>query len=157
MLSASILAEPALVVSAAAQDRTGDTEDVSTAIKIGEPVSLRIRLAVIGETDSPKTLPLDGRYAPLQIRVVKPDGTECDVVWKARSGVAHGAGKARVMRAGSLSLLDTFVFERRDSGEDGRPEWRYVFDTPGTYQVSVSYHVGEATVDGANEICRQIP
>jgi hypothetical protein len=140
-LEAHLLAEPRAVVS---------TVDISQAQELatidlvrGDPVSLRIELSNTGTADSVSTGSLGKILSPIKVRVKRPDGTIVVADHDARNIATRAWRNPSPVAPGEVQVLDTFLFEYTVKDEAGHYTPRYLFDSPGQYEVTVTYDIGD--------------
>ncbi|MFG0242593.1 MAG: hypothetical protein ACF8R9_07420 [Phycisphaerales bacterium JB054] len=139
-LHLKIIAEPK-IETRDYYDRPAPESELVSKIEIrrGEPVSLRFRLENVGSETVYMTQFLSLRYPEdVGLNVTWPDGRTRDVPVGPRT-VRCGRGGASVgLLAGESSTSDSFVFEYWYR-TPATVEYKYVFDEPGTYQVTAHF------------------
>lgn len=140
-VEAFILAEPRIAVTRTDLSEAAELESIE--LVRGDPVSLRVVLTHSGDEPSVPSVSLAERLSPLRVIVKRPDGTSISVTHESREGVVDGlAGLAPIM-PGDVQTLDTFIYEFWRTDASGTAHVAYVFDAPGTYEISVVYMIGD--------------
>lgn len=141
-LSLTLLPEPSLAVGGASAPEGQD----AASIRIGDPVSIRIRLWNAGDADSEPTVRLSPLIAPLSVIVQRPDGSTVHAPWEWRSSGVRRAiwASPEPLRPSEEDVFETFLYETRiDDPETWRPTTEYLFEKAGRYEVHVEYWAGD--------------
>lgn len=142
---AKLLAEPRIKVTAKPEELSSAAEVDRVAIRIGEPVSLRVRLTKGGTGqawDMPRLSPHD---SSLVIRITRPSGEVVE-----HDGVSHHTSMSwsghDALRPGDSRTFDCYLFGMpigRDSAAyEKRKRDPYIFSAPGEYHIEVRYAYG---------------
>lgn len=154
-LEVKLLAEPRIKVTDKAEELSDASEVDRVAIRIGDPVSLRVRLTKGGSGQAWDLPGLSPHDSSLAIRVTRPSGEVVE-----HDGVSHrSAPKAYrhdALYPGESRTLDCYLFGT-SSGRDGAAHDRrqrdpYIFSQPGTYQIEVHYAYGPRSQDDGTRI-----
>ncbi len=140
-VSAFVLAEPRAVTST--QDLSQAAELQELQLTRGDPVSLRIYLANVGDTPTVPTRLIGQSVGTIAVMVTRPDGTVVQAVHLGRGPhVNTTAPVLQPMQPGEEQVLDTFLFEFKARSSQGVTTRSYLFSDPGEYTIQVTYKIG---------------
>ena len=149
---AKLLAEPRIKVTAKPEELSDAAEVDRVAIRIGEPVSVRVRLTKGGTGQAWDMPRLSPRDSSLVIRITRPSGEIVE-----HDGISHTSAsmgcRSSSLGSGQTVVFDCYLFGspfgRGSAAYEKRKRDPYIFSTPGEYHIEVQYAYGPlVTRDG---------
>lgn len=142
-LESWFLQKPRAVVIAA---HSGLPATTALKVRIGEPVSIRVKLTNMADVPSDPTDQPHVHGTRLRFKVTRPDATVVEVSGESRG--EDGRGVPRMMWAppqpmppGAEYFLETYLFDYEEMS--GRQRFdRYIFEATGVYRIDVAYLAG---------------